>query len=104
MGVSGEPRHADGGYACAEVTKKAGSCGEFGGDGVGERIPVDHIIPLSVCPELDNQVLNLELLPASLNSSKRDKVGQRQVTFANELREAGLISQESLSNVEASSR
>jgi len=61
MGVSGEPRHADGGYACAEVTKKAGSCGEFGGDGVGERIPVDHIIALCGRSELDNQVLNSSL-------------------------------------------
>jgi hypothetical protein len=67
----------------------------------GHEATVDHIIPLSVCPELDNQVLNLELLPASLNSSKKDKVGQRQVTFARELQEAGLISQESLSHVEA---
>ncbi len=70
----------------------------------GQEATVDHVIPLSVCPELDNQVLNLELLPASLNSSKRDKVGQRQVTFARELRKAGLISQESLSSVEAAFR
>ena len=70
----------------------------------GQEATVDHIIPLSVCLELDNQVLNLELLPASLNSSKRDKVGQRQVAFAKELRQAGLISQESLSNVEAAFR
>jgi hypothetical protein len=70
----------------------------------GQEATVDHVIPLSVCPELDNQILNLELLPASLNASKRDKVGQRQVTFARELRKAGLISQESLSSVEAAFR
>jgi len=70
----------------------------------GQEATVDHVIPLSVCPELDNQVLNLELLPASLNSSKKDKVGHRQVTFARELRQAGLISQESLFDVEAAFR
>jgi hypothetical protein len=70
----------------------------------GQEATVDHVIPLSVCPELDNQVLNLELLPASLNSSKKDKVGKRQVTFARELRQAGLISQESLLDVEIAFR
>jgi hypothetical protein len=74
------------------------------GQYAGQEATVDHVIPLSVCPELDNQILNLELLPASLNASKRDKVGQRQVTFARELRKAGLISQESLSSVEVAFR
>ena len=60
----------------------------------GQEATVDHVIPLSVCPELDNQVLNLELLPASLNSSKRDKVGERQFAFAKELYDAKLLSKE----------
>ena len=60
----------------------------------GQEATVDHVIPLSVCPELDNQVLNLELLPASLNSSKSDKVGERQFAFAKELYDAKLLSKE----------
>lgn len=71
------------------------------GQFTGQEATVDHVIPLSVCPELDNQVLNLELLPASLNSSKKDKIGARQVTFAKELNDAGLLSDEAFSRVKA---
>lgn len=71
------------------------------GQFTGQEATVDHVIPLSVCPELDNQVLNLELLPASLNSSKKDKVGTRQVTFAKELNDAGLLSDEAFLGVKA---
>jgi hypothetical protein len=71
------------------------------GQFTGQEATVDHVIPLSVCPELNNQVLNLELLPASLNSSKKDKVGTRQVTFAKELNDAGLLSDEGFSRVKA---
>lgn len=53
----------------------------------------EHLeIPLSVCPELDNQILNLKLLPGSLNSSKRDKVTERAKAFAKELHDAKLLS------------
>jgi hypothetical protein len=62
----------------------------------GQEATVDHVIPLSVCLELDNQVLNLELLPASLNSSKRDKVTERAIAFAKELNNAGLLSNDAL--------
>jgi len=58
----------------------------------GQEATVDHVIPLSVCPELDNQILNLKLLPASLNSSKRDKVTERAKAFAKELHDAKLLS------------
>ena len=30
----------------------------------------DHIIPRSVCPELDNCLYNLEFMPGRMNSSK----------------------------------
>ena len=67
----------------------------------GEEATADHIIPRSVCAELDNQIFNLELLPATLNSSKSDKIGDRQVDFANKLNIAGLLSKEGLDSVTA---
>jgi hypothetical protein len=58
----------------------------------GEAAEVDHVIPRAVCPELGNEVMNLELLAAKLNRSKRDNVTARAVKFARELYEAGLLS------------
>jgi hypothetical protein len=34
---------------------------------------VDHIIPRSVAPELDNLIANLELMPQRMNAGKRDR-------------------------------
>jgi len=62
------------------------------------------VIPRTVCPELQNQVMNLELLPESLNRAKSDKVNERAKVFAKELYEAGLLSEKSLSNIEATSK
>lgn len=45
----------------------------------GEKLSVDHIIPRSVAPELDNVIANLELMPLSVNRKKSDKIGDRQV-------------------------
>ena len=45
----------------------------------GASIPLDHIIPRSVCPELDNTLYNLEFMPATLNGRKADKITDRQV-------------------------
>jgi hypothetical protein len=33
----------------------------------GEIVTGDHIIPRSVCPELDNKLYNLEFMPLTLN-------------------------------------
>jgi len=65
----------------------------------GEEATADHIIPRAVCPELDNQIFNLELLPATLNSSKSDKIGDRQLDFAKKLNSVGLLSAKGLEAV-----
>ena len=59
------------------------------------------MIPRSVCPELENQVMNLELLPASLNRAKSAKVTERAKVFAKELYEAKLLSEEGWEKVSA---
>jgi hypothetical protein len=64
------------------------------GQYAGQEAEADHVIPRSVCPELQNQVMNLELLPASLNRAKSDKVTERAKVFAKELYDAKLLSEE----------
>jgi hypothetical protein len=64
------------------------------GQYAGQEAEADHVIPRAVCPELQNQVMNLELLPASLNRAKSDNVTDRARVFAKELYNAKLISEE----------
>jgi len=66
----------------------------------GDQLSVDHIIPRAVCPELDNVIANLELMPMRMNSAKRDHVGERQVTLAKKLYPAGLITPAGLRQVQ----
>ena len=64
------------------------------GQYAGQEAEADHVIPRAVCPELQNQVMNLELLPAPLNRAKSDKVTDRARVFAKELFDAKLLSEE----------
>jgi len=64
------------------------------GQYVGQEAEADHVIPRAVCPEIANQVMNLELMPASLNRAKSDKVTERARVFAKELYDAKLLSEE----------
>lgn len=65
----------------------------------GDELSVDHIVPRAVCPELDNVIANLELMPLKLNMKKNSKVGERQVSHAEKLHTAGLLSREGLEKV-----
>jgi hypothetical protein len=64
------------------------------GQYAGQEAEADYVIPKAVCPELQNQVMNLELLPASLNRAKSAKIGERQKVFGKELHDANLLSDE----------
>jgi len=64
------------------------------GQYAGQEAEADHVIPRAVCPELQNQVMNLELLPASLNRAKSTKVTERAKVFAKEPYDAKLLSEE----------
>jgi len=64
------------------------------GQYAGQEAEADHVIPRAVCPELQNQVMNLELLPASLNRVKSNKVTERAKVFAKELYDSKLLSKE----------
>ena len=65
---------------------------------------VDHIIPRAVCPELDNVIANLELMPQRMNSSKNDRVGSRQQAHGLKLNKAGLLSRQGLQAVQKAQR
>jgi hypothetical protein len=73
------------------------------GQYAGQKAEAGLVIPKAVCPELQNQVMNLELLPSSLNQVKSNKVTERARVFAKELYEAKLLSQGGWERVSASS-
>lgn len=65
----------------------------------GDIVSVDHIIPRSVAPELDNVMANLELMPLKLNQGKGDWIGERQASMAKAFHSAGLLSEAGLKRV-----
>lgn len=70
----------------------------------GQELSVDHIIPVAVAPELDKVIANLELLPLKMNQTKSNRIGDRQLSLAHDLFEAGLLSQEGLNAVRSHRR
>ena len=70
------------------------------GQYAGQKAEADDVIPRALCPELQNQVMNLELLPASLKQAKSDKVTDRARVFAKELYQAKLLSEEGWKKVQ----
>ena len=74
------------------------------GDHAGEEAEADHVIPRAVCPELSNQVFNLELLPAKLNRAKGARIGERQRVFGKELHDAKLLSDEGWAAVQGAGK
>lgn len=70
------------------------------GQYAGQKAEADLVIPKAVCPELQNQVMNLELLPASLNRANSNRVTDRAKVFAKELYDAKLLSDEGWTKVQ----
>ncbi|MCP5524618.1 MAG: hypothetical protein H7A46_24075 [Verrucomicrobiales bacterium] len=69
------------------------------GPHAGQQAEVDHVVPVSLAPEIGNELANLELLPEELNRQKSDRVGPRELDHALALHRAGLLSTESLEMV-----
>jgi hypothetical protein len=70
----------------------------------GQEAEAGLVIPKAVCPELQNQVMNLELIPVSLNRARSEKVTDRAKVFAKELYDAKLLSGQGWERVLAISR
>ena len=64
-------------------------------------VEIDHIVPYSLAKEVGNELANLEMLPELLNRRKSNHVGERQLSHAQRLYEAGLLTPESLARVQA---
>lgn len=69
----------------------------------GESVEIDHIVPVSLAPEVGNELANLEMLPKTLNREKSNRVNERQLAHAERLREAGLLTGESYARVKMKS-
>ena len=70
----------------------------------GESVEIDHIVPISLAPEVGNELANLEMLPKTLNREKSNRVSERQLAHAERLREAGLLTGESYTRVKMKNR
>lgn len=57
----------------------------------GEKAEVDHIVPKHLAEDLDNLLINLELMPMTLNRRKSKKVTPRVRSFAKRFHEAGVM-------------
>ena len=64
-------------------------------------VEIDHIVPYSLAREVGNELANLEMLPEPLNRRKSNRVGERQISHARKLLDAGLLSRESFQRVQA---
>jgi hypothetical protein len=62
----------------------------------GDQLSVDHIVPVSKCPRLDNVLANLELMPLKLNMRKSARFGQRQWDLLEKFTSAGLLRRDPL--------
>lgn len=82
-----------------ERLRRGGAAFVSTGPYTGQQAEVDHIVPVSLAPEIGNELANLELLPEVLNQRKSDRVGERQLLHAEALYRAGLLSEESLKRI-----
>src|SRR5512133_3179737 len=81
--------------------RKGGAAIVRRGSDRGDELSVDHIIPRSVLPELDNVIANLELMPLRANERKNANLGARQLDLGRKLQRAGLLSKEGLRLLES---
>ncbi len=70
------------------------------GEYAGEQMHSEHIVPKAVAPKMDNLLMNLEWLPASVNRSKSDTITERAMKFAQLYHKAGIMGTEEFIKVE----
>jgi hypothetical protein len=85
-----------------ETAKELGILGQDGGvdnkittgEYKGEKAVPIEVLPVEVCPELKNQIFNLELLPRKVAFQRRKSewIEQQGVDFAKVLNQEGLLS------------
>ncbi len=87
-----------------EELKKGGSPTITMGPHAGDGIALDHVLPVSVVPELAARFYNLEAMPARKNLAKSAKITQRELDLANRWYRDGLLSAAGLAAVERAAR
>lgn len=83
-----------------QALRRGGSAMVMQGPYRGEMTEVDHMIPFAVAPEIGNEILNLEILPRTLNRQKSDYVGDVELAYARRLLELQVISQDTFLKIE----
>lgn len=68
------------------------------GPHAGDELCVAQMIPVSICPELDTTLANLELVPLRMNRGKSPPI-ERQFDLAVKFYDAGFLSDESLLSI-----
>ena len=72
------------------------------GPHTGQEVEIDHIVPVSLAPEVGNELANLEMLPEKLNQQKSNRVTEHQRVVRPPARGwHGLLGSESLQRIEA---
>lgn len=66
------------------------------GEFAGERIDVEHVVPKSIAPGLDNILANLMWYPASLNQSKNNTITQEAMDMAEVFADEGILQTDEL--------
>ena len=67
----------------------------------GSGIELDHILPVSIVPELASRFFNLSAMSEQENRTKGAKITEREVAIARRWNRAGLLSDAGLRAVEA---
>ena len=60
---------------------------------------IDHIIPVSLAPEIGNELANLEMMPSTLNRKKSNRITSRQIAYAEKFYDIGLIEENTISQI-----
>jgi hypothetical protein len=67
-------------------------------------IALDHVLPVSVVPELAARFYNLQVLPTTVNQEKGNRISELTLELARQWNRQGLLSAEGLNAVEAAAR
>jgi hypothetical protein len=84
--------------------RKGGSPTITTGPHASESIALDHVLPVSIVPELAARFYNLEAIPAGANLSKSNKIGKRELELARRWHRKGLLSAVGLETVASAAR
>ena len=87
------------GPAGMEELRRGGSPTIQDGPHAGEDVHIDHVLPVSIGPELRARFYNLRPQPAAVNLAKGNRIGPAEAELARRWHRAGLLSSTALAAV-----